>query len=375
MSEKKEPMTQPAYERLAEALKMRGGGVPVLHCREFYALMEELFTPEEAELASKMPMGLVSATELAEQTGGDPKVVEELLESMANKGLLVSYEREGMLVYELLKLLPGIYEAQFSTGEVSERSKRVAHLFFDYFNVMMQLREEMGSGGAAAIGPVFPFSRVVTVEKEIPKGFEIQPYDRISQYIANAKYIALGTCFCRHFGYLLDNPCDKPKDNCMGLSPAVKQWVARGFGRLISKEEALEIVKRSEEQGLVHCTSNIGDEIEFLCNCCTCHCGILGSLKDANNPSMAATSSFIACFEEEVCSGCGDCIDRCPMDALTMDNDVAALDSNRCIGCGLCVSTCPTGALRLELREGAPVPPRDQDALNAAMMSSMQPNA
>jgi ferredoxin len=151
--------------------------------------------------------------------------------------------------------------------------------------------------------------------------------------------------------------------------------VARGFGRLISKEEALEIVKRSEEQGLVHCTSNIGDEIEFICNCCTCHCGILGSLKDANSPSMAATSSFIASFEEEVCSGCGDCIDRCPMDALTMEGDIAALDSNRCIGCGLCVSTCPTGALRLELREGAPVPPRNQDALDAAMMSSMQPNA
>ena len=146
MKEKDKPMTQPAYERLAEALKMRGGGVPVLHCREFFALMEELFTPEEADLAAKMPMGLVSAAKLAEETGGDSKVVEQLLESMANKGLLTSYEREEGLVYELLKLLPGIYEAQFSTGEVSERAKRVAHLFLDYFNAMTQLAEEMSSG-------------------------------------------------------------------------------------------------------------------------------------------------------------------------------------------------------------------------------------
>jgi len=373
MKEKKEPMTQPVYERLGEALRMRGGAVPVLHCREFYALMEELFTPDEAELAAKMPMGLVSAAELAKQTGGDPKVTEELLESMANKGLLVSYEREEVLVYELLKLLPGIFEAQFSTGEVSERSKRIAHLFLGYMTVMGQPREEAGPGTAAGFGPTFPFSRVITVEKEIPAGVEIQPYDRISQYIADAPYIALGTCFCRHFGELLGNPCEKTKQNCMGLSPAVKQWVARGFGKLISKEEALDILKRSEEEGLVHCTSNIGEELEFICNCCTCHCGILGSLRDAGSPSMAATSSFIASLEEEVCSGCGDCVEICPMDALTMGDDVVALDSNRCIGCGLCISRCPTGALRLEPREGAPVPPRDQDALNAAMMSSTQP--
>jgi len=374
MEEKKEPLTQPVYERLGEALKIRGGAVPVLHCREFYALMEELFTPEEAELASKMPMGLVSAAELAKQTDGDPEVVGEILENMANKGLLACYEREGVLVYEVLQLLPGIFEAQFSRGEYSERDKRLAHLFLDYMTLMMQPGEKSGPGASAGIGPAFPFSRVVTVEKEIPAGVEVQPYDRISQYIENAPYIALGTCFCRHFGELLGNPCDKPKQVCMGLSPAVKQWVARGFGKLISKEEALDILKLSEKEGLVHCTSNIGEELEFICNCCTCHCGILQSIKNADSPSMAASSSFIASLDEEVCSGCGDCVEICPMDALTMEDDVVALDSNRCIGCGLCASVCPTGALRLEPREGAPVPPRDRDSLNAAMMSSMQPN-
>ena len=107
MEEKKEVTTQPAYERLADALRTKGGAVPAIHCREFFALLEELFTPDEAELASKMPMSRVSAAQLAEQTGGDPKVAEALLESMANKGLVVSYEQEDVLVYELLQLLPG----------------------------------------------------------------------------------------------------------------------------------------------------------------------------------------------------------------------------------------------------------------------------
>lgn len=374
MSEQQEPITQPVYERLAGALKMRGGAAPVIHCREFYALMEELFTPEEAALASKMPIGLATAADLAAHTGGDPKVAEELLESMANKGLLFSYERDQVWFYELLQLLPGIFEAQFTKGEVDERTKRIAHLFEDYYNVRAQLAEKAGPQAAASIAPVFPFSRVVTVEEEIPAGFEIQPYDRISKYINNAPYISVGTCYCRHFAELLGRPCDKPKENCMGLGPAAVFTARRGFGRLVSKEEALDILKRSEEAGLVHCISNTGKYVEFICNCCTCHCGILRGLRDANSPNLAATASFIAFYDEEACSGCGECIDPCPMDALTMEGDAVALDTNRCIGCGLCVSTCPTGALRLELREGAPVPPWDRHALNAAMMSSMQPN-
>ena len=371
MKEKDEPMTQPVYERLAEALKTRGGAAPVIRCREFYAILEELFTPEEAELACSMPLTLISAAELATEISGDPKAVEGLLESMANKGLLFTYERGGVMCYSLLVLLPGLFEMQFCTGEVSERTKRLARLFEDYFAMMMRTAERAGPGATAGVAPVFPFSRVITVEEEIPAGVEIHPYDRVSEYIANAPYISVGTCYCRHFGELLGRPCDKPKENCMGLGPGAKFTAARGFGRLISKEEAMEILKRSEEAGLVHCSSNTGKYVDFICNCCTCHCGILQSVKNAAAPSMAATSSFIASLEEGVCSGCGDCVERCPMNALAMEGDVAALNPKRCIGCGLCVYICPTGALRLEPREGAPVPPWDRHSLNAALMSSL----
>jgi len=362
-------MTQPIYEKLTDALKMRGGAAPAIHCREFYAILEELFTPEEAELASKMPMGLVSAAELAKETDGDPKVAGELLENMANKGLLLSFVRHDVMHYDLLQLVPGIFEMQFMTGEVSERAKRLARLFEDYFNVMQRLPRS----GAGGVFPIFPWARVVTVEREIPGEVEVHPYDTVSQYIENAPYITVATCYCRHHGELVDRPCDKPKDNCMGFGPGAKSNADRGFSRLISKEEAREILKRSEEAGLVHLSSNTGKYIDFICNCCICHCGILQSVKNAAAPSMAAVSSFVVSLEGGDCSDCGDCVERCPMDALAMEDDVVALDSNRCIGCGLCVSVCPTGALRLEPREGAPVPPRDRGSLGTAMMSSMQP--
>ena len=372
MTEQEKPMTQPAYERLAEALKLRGGAAPVVRCREFYALLEELFTPEEAELAAKMPLKYTSAAEIATETGGDPKEVERILENMANKALLYSQTRDEVMHYYPLPLVPGMFEMQFTTGEVSERTKRLAHLFQDYFTAMTGSADRAGPYDTAGIAIPFPFFRVITIEQEIPAGIEILPYDTLSKYIDNTEYIAVGTCYCRHFAELLGRPCDKPKEVCMGFGPAVKGNADRGFGRLLSKKEAREILKLSEEAGLVHTTSNTSKYIDLICNCCICHCGILQSMKNAPVPGMAARSSFIASLEEGDCSGCSDCVERCPMDALTMEGDVVALDLKRCIGCGLCVSVCPTGALMLEPRERAPVPPWDRNALNAAMMSTIE---
>ncbi len=374
MKEKDKPMTQPVYERLAEALKMRGGAAPAIRCREFYALLEELFTPEEAELDAMMPLKYTSAAELAATTGGDPKEAERLLENMANKGLLYSQTRDEVMCYYPLPLVPGMFEMQFTTGDVSERAKRLAHLFEDYFNAMTGGAGRAGLYANAGIALPLPFFRVITVEQEIPAGFEIHPYDTLSKYIDNTEYIAVGTCYCRHHAELVGHPCDKPKEVCMGFGPAVKGNADRGFGRLLSKEEARDILKRCEEEGLVHVTSNTGKYIDFICNCCSCHCGMLQSMKNAPAPGMLAKAAFIAYLDEGDCSGCGDCVSRCPMDALEMEGDGVAFNQKRCIGCGLCGSVCPTGALMLKLREGALVPPWDRHALTAAMMSSMQPN-
>jgi len=87
-----------------------------------------------------------------------------------------------------------------------------------------------------------------------------------------------------------------------------------------------------------------------------------------------ATSSFIVIVDEEECTGCGDCIDRCQMEALSMQDDIVAMDADRCFGCGLCISVCPASALRMEPREQRPIPPQDRMELNIAMMASMPRN-
>jgi ferredoxin len=362
-------MTTPVYEQLAEAFSSRGGSLAVLKRRELYALLEELFTQEEAELAAKMPLSPMPAADLATGMGGDPQGVEKLLETMADKGLVFTYERGGVRHYNLMALFPGIFEMQFMKGEVSDRAKKIARLFQDYSSVMLGLRE----GTAPAI-PTFPFARVITVEQEIPAGVEIYPHDKASEYIANSDQIAVGTCYCRHWGELLDRPCDKPKDVCLSFGPTAKFIAERGFGRLISKEEALKVLDRAEKAGLVHCSSNTGKYVDFICNCCICHCLILQSIRSAVLPNRAATSGFIMVVDEEQCTGCGDCIGRCPMEALSMQDDIVVRDADRCIGCGLCISVCPTSALRMELREQRPIPLRDRRELNIAVMASMPRN-
>jgi len=370
-------LAEPVYEKLVDALNLRGGVMPALKCREFFALIEELFTPEEAELAAKMPLSPIPAETFAREiAGGDPKEVESLLETMANKGLVFTYEKGDVRYYDLMVLLPGIFEMQFLKGEVNDRARKLAHLFEDYFN-KLSLPSTSGPKGAAAAPTgiaIFPFARVITVEEEIPASVEIHPYDRVSGYIKKADHIAVGICYCRHHGELVGRPCDKPKDVCMAFGPGAKFVIERGFARAIPKEEAFQVLDRAEKAGLIHCSSNTGKYIDFICNCCDCHCGIIQSIKNAAFPSLGANSSFIMSVIEEECMGCGDCVDRCQMDALTMEGDLVIRDAERCIGCGLCISVCPTEALRLELREGAPVPPLDRREFNAALMASLQRN-
>ena len=359
-------MADHKYENLRMAIQMRGGSMPAIKCPEFFALVDYLFSPEEAELAVALPITPASADEIADKAGKDPGAVKAQLEGMADKGLVYTVDKDNTRYYSLLPLLPGVFEMQFLSGDASERAVRLAHLFEDYFQGL-----DKYSSGLELKSVPFPMARVISVEKEIPASFEIHPYDRVSEYIDKAEYIAVGTCYCRHHGELLGRPCTKPKEVCMGFGPDARYIADRKFGRLISKEEARAILRLTEEAGLVHCSSNMSKYIQFVCNCCTCHCGILQSMKKSNMKGAAAVSGFIMSFDAESCIACGDCVERCPMEALTMKDDRLIFSDHLCIGCGLCSSVCPTGSLRLAPRNNAPVPPRDWRQLNTSLISSL----
>jgi ferredoxin len=354
------------YEHLRVAIQMRGGSMPALKCPEFFALVDYLFSPEEAELAVGLPITPASADEIGDKAGKDPDAVKLQLEKMADKGLVYTFDKNNLRYYSLLPLLPGVFEMQFLSGDVNERAVKLAHLFDDYFQAL-----EIHSSSLEFKSTPFPLARVIAVEKEIPANFEIHTYDKVSEYIDNAEYIAVGTCYCRHHGELLGRPCTKPKDVCMGFGRDARYIADRKFGRLVTKEEARSILRRTEEAGLVHCSSNMSKYIQFVCNCCMCHCGILQSMKKYNMKGAAAVSGFITALDAESCITCGDCVERCPMEALTIRDDTLIFNNHLCIGCGLCSSACPTGSLTLVSRSNAPLPPRDWRQLNTSLISSI----
>jgi len=350
-------MTREAYNKLADALNARSMVYPSVPCEEFYILAEELFTPEQAKIASNMPINPVSAEELASKMKfSDVARLNKQLNEMAAKGLVRVKEKNGKRLYELMPLVPGIIELQFMHGRTDERTKHLAQLFKSYAKASRNIMPTMASSPAAAApAPV----RKISINKEIHGRSTILPYEEIIKLIDKTEYVAAGTCVCRNQGDMLDMPCDKPKDKlCMILGPSAQFAQSYGFVQLISKEEARQRIDEAEKAGLVHNYANTHDRyIDLLCNCCGCHCLILRGAKRSLAPSLFVIANWVTKIDYDACIGCGACIDRCWMEALKMDGDVAVCDFNRCIGCGICRYVCPTDAMKLVQREKSSVSP------------------
>ncbi len=132
------------------------------------------------------------------------------------------------------------------------------------------------------------------------------------------------------------------------MGGGVDYYQQNGLGRVIDRDEALALLKRADEEGLVLQPSN-AKKISNICMCCGCCCGVLRTIKKHPRPTEFVSSPFRATLESTTCTDCGVCLTRCPMEALTRDEEGGLrLDPDRCIGCGLCVSTCGSGSLTLE---------------------------
>jgi len=165
-------------------------------------------------------------------------------------------------------------------------------------------------------------------------------------------------CICRRERKIAGEGCKKPEESCLIFGSTADYYQRNGLGRFISQAEALEIIKNADEAGLVLQPGN-AQIAGNICCCCGCCCGVLRTLKQMPKPVDWISSPFYAESEPDLCEGCGICLDRCQMEALTLEENIAVVNLERCIGCGLCVTTCPTESLNLKrktLAEQTPVP-------------------
>ena len=340
-------MTEDIYRKLAQRLDAIPNGFPATESGAELRLLAKVFTPEEAALASVMRLTREPAADIAARAGVDPNAAYRMLKGMVRKGLIRLKKGKGQLLFGLMPFAVGIYEEQLPRMDAE-----LAELFEQYL-------QETRGGVIMSVEPAI--HRVIPVGEAIPVNVEVFSHERATELLENAKSWGVRDCLCRVQQKLVGKGCDRPTESCMVFASVEGAFDHSKVDRAITKEEALKILHETEEAGLVHTTGNYRDGHNYICNCCTCCCGLLRTVAEFGVSTTAVRSDFHTIVDAEMCSGCGDCLERCQFGALSVPDDVCLVDYARCVGCGLCATVCPTEALYLERRpEGeVPVPPVD----------------
>jgi electron transport complex protein RnfB len=344
------------YERVRERLDMFPQGFPKTKSGVELQILQNLFTPEEAEAMLCLRPSPELLSTIARRAGREETELEELLHRMSKKGLIFRFKSpDQQIFYFLIPWVIGIWEFQLKTLN-PENIK----LFERYFEEGLAPERKKSKT---------PGGRIIPVEKEVNRIAEIQPYEKVSQIIDSHTRFAVADCICRKEARLLGKGCDKILEACMSFGPAADYYIENGLGREISQEEARQLLRKAEDDGLVHYSSNHMAPKLFICNCCGCCCKALGFVTKYNLSSALAKSNYYARVEGETCTACETCVDRCQVKAIQVQNDHALVDKERCIGCGLCVSSCPTGSLSMVQRSADEISAifPDQMALLQAM--------
>ena len=330
-SEKKENVSPDVYTKLREHLDDLPGGFPATETGVEIRILKRLFNLEEAELARHLTMRVEPASAIAERAGVDKNKAGDLLETMARKGLVFSIESpDRPPAYMAAQFVVGIWEYH-----VNDLDKELLKDMDEYFPLLA--REAFDH---------LPQLRTIPVGKSIQAGLEVLSYEQVEELVKKRNKFLVAPCICRKEHHLKGKGCNKLMDACLVFDWGAEYYERNGLGRVITLEETLNIIRKADEEGLVLQPSNAQDIVNICCCCGDC-CQVLVNLKRHPTPAKMVSSPFVAVVDTEECIGCETCLDRCQMDALSMEDEHAVLNVERCIGCGLCVSTCPSSALTL----------------------------
>jgi formate hydrogenlyase subunit 6/NADH:ubiquinone oxidoreductase subunit I len=204
--------------------------------------------------------------------------------------------------------------------------------------------------------------RYVPVNVSLDEGLQaVLPAHAMTPILEQAQTFAVAHCPCRVALRLRGRACEHPEDVCIKFDDLAEYLIERGLGREIDRDEAFDVIRRSEEAGLVHFVDNAEGNIKHNCNCCGCACWNVGSIRRRKIPrDVLMATYFMRTTDLDECTGCGRCAEVCPVEALALvprpgsaraagrgSDTIAVVDPDWCIGCGVCVPRCPSGAAGL----------------------------
>ena len=351
-------MNEQHYVRIAENIDKGFQTAPKVDgelSKAFIAHLKLVYSPEEAELVQHIPMMPQSTTaeEVAAAAGRDLPAVKSILEQLASKGFL-NVTSGGAYC---LPPVPFLLNLHMLYPELKPDDLEAAELYQQYF-----IKEKFYKYYATS-GKGTPFLRAIPVEQAIDREEKTFNAEEAHEYIQNLQTedLALVPCPCRTRTEKMDiRECrDRfPVGSCIFIANTATKFIELGLGKRVTKEQAIAYLDEMVELGLIPTAENyIADPHGIMCLCCGCCCSNVRGRTRWDNPTAVLPSHFLPEANDD-CVQCGECVDRCMLDALSLDDDAERpiVDPEKCIGCGVCVVGCPEEALKLKRFERPEAP-------------------
>lgn len=313
--------------------------------------MKIMFSEEDAEHYLEMPMyRMFNATDYAAYSGRSVEEATEILNDMSKRGLVCTRYKGGVPYYHLLTSEWGIWEYNLDRYEEPGFLEAWAN------RAGTDMKIEINDN-------VRPQLLVNPVSRDIIDGDPL-PYTDWEAMFRRNEYIAVAPCQCRKARSILGKEQEEweqapdcaeshPMDTCMIFGDVAKYYIERGEGRQLTVDEAIALEKEIIDAGMVpECQWT--KQVDFMCNCSGDCCLILSEYVEANGAGnvMPNVSPYDLQYDQDVCLKCGACVERCPMGAITMDEEGEGfcIMDMKCVRCGQCALVCPVGARSLKPR-------------------------
>ncbi len=349
-----------SYDKLTERLNKFPQGAPPSDTLE--KILKIIIKEKEAELISQLPIKPFTAKKAATVWNMSLTESEKVLNELAGRAILVDIEKDGHSVYVLPPPMAGFFEFSMMRLRDDIDQKVLAELFYQYMNVEEDFIKHLFTDGETQLGRTFVHEPVLTNDNAL----HVLDYERASEVIKTASHRAVGICYCRHKMEHKGQACHAPMDICMTFNGSAESLSKHGHARAIDVAEGLDLLQQAYEHNLVQFGENVREGVNFICNCCGCCCEAMIAAQRFAYLNPIHTTNFLPDIKLDNCTGCGKCVEVCPVEAMTLvsANDphkpkrkVARLDAELCLGCGVCVRNCNKEALSLTSREQRVITP------------------
>ncbi len=318
-------------------------------------ILKILFSDREAQLVSLLPIKPFDAEKASRIWNLDLNETRKILDKLADRALLVDVEYNGRSFYSLPPPMAGFFEFSLMRVRDDIDQKALSELFYQYLNVEEDFIRDLLANGETHPGRVFVNEPVLSNANAL----HVLDYERATEVIKTATHIGVGICYCRHKMEHLGRACDASMDICMTFNSTAESLTKHGHARCIDAVECLDLLQQAYEENLVQFGENVRESVNFICNCCGCCCEAMIAARRFAIFNPVHTTNFIPELHEGNCTGCGKCVNACPVEAMALVSanhpqhplrKKALLDEKICLGCGICVRACPEKCILLKSR-------------------------